>query len=94
MRHAQKKKRTSQALIDETRDAIQQARLAIRHSRQLLTQMKERSRAQTPQRGRRKQFMADANETDTQAAAPRRLITIFGGTGFLGRRVVRHLLGT
>jgi len=38
-----KEKRTSQALIDETRDAIQQARLAIRHSRQPLTQMKERS---------------------------------------------------
>jgi len=38
-----KEKKTSQALIDETRDAIQQARLAIRHSRQLLTQMKERS---------------------------------------------------
>ena len=38
-----KEKRTSQALIDETRDAIQQARLAIRHSRQLLAQMKERS---------------------------------------------------
>jgi uncharacterized protein YbjT (DUF2867 family) len=37
--------------------------------------------------------MADANDTGTQAAAPRRLITIFGGTGFLGRRVVRHLLG-
>jgi hypothetical protein len=32
-----KEKKTSQALIDETRDAIQQARLAIRHSRQLLT---------------------------------------------------------
>ena len=38
-----KEKKTSQALIDETRDAIQQARLAIRHSRQLLTHMKERS---------------------------------------------------
>jgi hypothetical protein len=38
-----KDKKTSQALIDETRDAIQQARLAIRHSRQLLIQMKERS---------------------------------------------------
>ena len=38
-----KEKKTSQALIDETRDAIQQARLAIRHSRQLLIQMKERS---------------------------------------------------
>ena len=35
-----KAKKTSQALIDETRDAIQQARLAIRHSRQLLTHMK------------------------------------------------------
>ena len=35
-----KEKKTSQALIDETRDAIQQARVAIRHSRQLLTQMK------------------------------------------------------
>jgi len=35
-----KEKKTSQALIDETRDAIQQARLAIRHSRQLLTHMK------------------------------------------------------
>ena len=32
--------------------------------------------------------MADANDTDIQAAAPRRLITIFGGTGFLGRGVV------
>ena len=38
-----KEKKTSRAVIDETRDAIQQARLAIRHSRQLLTQMKERS---------------------------------------------------
>ena len=38
-----KEKKTSQALIDETRDAIQQARLAIRHSRQLLTHMKVRS---------------------------------------------------
>jgi hypothetical protein len=38
-----KEKRTSQALIDETRDASQQARLAIRHSRQLLAPMKERS---------------------------------------------------
>jgi NADH dehydrogenase len=35
--------------------------------------------------------MADANDTGTQAAAPRRLITVFGGTGFLGRRVVRRL---
>jgi hypothetical protein len=38
-----KEKKTSQALIDETRDAVQQARLAIRRSRQLLIQMKERS---------------------------------------------------
>jgi hypothetical protein len=38
-----KEEKTSQALIDETRDAIQQARLAIRHSRQLLTHMNERS---------------------------------------------------
>jgi hypothetical protein len=38
-----KEKKTSQALIDETHDAIQQARLAIRRSRQLLIQMNERS---------------------------------------------------
>jgi hypothetical protein len=37
------KKKTSQAVIDETRDAIQQARLAIRRSRRLMAQMKERS---------------------------------------------------
>jgi hypothetical protein len=37
------KKKTSQAVIDETRDAIQQARLAIRRSRQLLAEMKQRS---------------------------------------------------
>jgi hypothetical protein len=37
------RKKTSQAVIDETRDAIQQARLAIRRSRHFLAQMKERS---------------------------------------------------
>ena len=38
-----KEKKTSQAVIDETHDAMQEARLAIRRSRQLLAQMKERS---------------------------------------------------
>ena len=33
--------------------------------------------------------MAESNQS---ASAPRRLITVFGGTGFLGRRAVRHLL--
>jgi NADH dehydrogenase len=37
--------------------------------------------------------MADTNESSGRAASPRRLITVFGGTGFLGRRVVQHLLG-
>ena len=87
-----KEKKTSQALIDETRDAIQQARLAIRHSRQLLTQMKERSELDAATRPP-EAVMAEAKDTDIQAAAPRRLITVFGGTGFLGRCVVRHLLG-
>ena len=36
-------KKTSQAVIDETRDVMQQARLAIRRSRQMLAQIKERS---------------------------------------------------
>jgi hypothetical protein len=45
-----KEKKTSQALIDETRDAILQARLAIRRSRQLLIQMKERSELDTATR--------------------------------------------
>jgi hypothetical protein len=35
------RKKPSQAVIDETRDAIQEARLAIRHSRQMLARMKE-----------------------------------------------------
>ena len=36
-------KKTSQAVIDETRDAMQEARLAIRRSRRMLAQIKERS---------------------------------------------------
>jgi uncharacterized protein YbjT (DUF2867 family) len=36
--------------------------------------------------------MADTNESSGRAALPRRLITVFGGTGFLGRRVVKRLL--
>jgi hypothetical protein len=35
------RKKPSQAVIDETRDAIQEARLAIRRSRQMLARMKE-----------------------------------------------------
>jgi len=36
-------KKTSQAVIDETRDAMQEALLAIRRSRRMLAQIKERS---------------------------------------------------
>ena len=36
-------KKTSQAVIDETRDAMQEARVAIRRSRRMLAQIKERS---------------------------------------------------
>ena len=34
-----------------------------------------------------------AEDLTHSAAGHRRLITVFGGTGFLGRRIVRHLLG-
>src|SRR5215204_420745 len=37
--------------------------------------------------------MAEAEDPGFQSAASRRLIAVFGGTGFLGRCVVRHLLG-
>jgi len=36
--------------------------------------------------------MADNNQSVPQTSAPRRLITVFGATGFLGRRIVKHLL--
>jgi hypothetical protein len=36
-------KKTSQAVIDETRDAMKEARLAVRRSRRMLAQIKERS---------------------------------------------------
>ena len=36
--------------------------------------------------------MENANESAGRAASPRRLIAVFGGTGFLGRRIVKHLL--
>src|SRR5215208_8162081 len=36
--------------------------------------------------------MADNNQSVPQTSASRRLITVFGATGFLGRRIVKHLL--
>src|SRR5215203_4139348 len=36
--------------------------------------------------------MADNNQSVPQTPGSRRLITVFGATGFLGRRVVKHLL--
>ena len=41
----------------------------------------------------REEFMPETNDTGARLPAPRRLVTVFGGTGFLGRRVVKHLLG-
>jgi hypothetical protein len=40
-------KKTSQAVIDETREAMQAARLAIRRSRRMLAELKERSELRT-----------------------------------------------
>src|SRR5215210_4699489 len=36
--------------------------------------------------------MQMANDAAARGKARRRLVTVFGGTGFLGRRIVRHLL--
>src|SRR5829696_1404667 len=36
--------------------------------------------------------MADNNQSLPQKSGSRRLITVFGATGFLGRRIVKHLL--
>src|SRR3954462_10843803 len=36
--------------------------------------------------------MADNNQSVPQTSASRRLITVFGATGFLGGRIVKHLL--
>jgi len=38
-------------------------------------------------------MMTPAAGSDGSAFEHRRLVTVFGGTGFLGRRIVRRLLG-
>src|SRR5688572_1293024 len=35
----------------------------------------------------------DSERSERSAPEGPRLVTVFGGTGFLGRRIVRHLLG-